>query len=225
MKWQIFTDADAVTREACRIIGGTARRAIADRGRFGLVLAGGTTPAAAYRLLAATDQAWDRWEIWFGDERCLPPNNVERNSRMAAEALLNLVPIPEEQIHPMPTELGPEEAARRYTAVITAALPFDLVLLGMGDDGHTASLFPGRPHDETGLVHAVYEAPKPPPERVSLGLSALRQCGSMLVLITGAGKRKAVSQWRDGTELPVAQVTAGINGLVMLDEAAAPIQP
>lgn len=225
MEWQVLTDADAVAREACRTIGDTARRAIANQGRFKLVLAGGTTPSAAYRLLAATDQAWDRWEIWFGDERCLPPNYVERNSRMAAEALLKLVPIPEEQIHPIPTELGPEEAARRYRLEITTALPFDLVILGMGEDGHTASLFPGRPHDETGLVHAVYEAPKPPPERVSLGLSALRQCRSMLVLVTGAGKRKAVSQWRDGAELPVARATAGINGLVMLDEAAAPIRP
>jgi len=225
MEWQVYADADAVAREACHTIGHTARRAIADRGRFKLVLAGGTTPVAAYRLLAATDQTWDRWEIWFGDERCLPPNDVERNSHAAAEAWLNLVPIPEEQIHPIRAELGPQEAAHRYREKITGALPFDLVLLGMGEDGHTASLFPGRPQDESGLVHAVYDAPKPPTQRVSLGLSALRQCGSMLVLITGAGKWKAVSRWRDGTELPIARVTAGINGSVMLDEAAAPIQP
>jgi 6-phosphogluconolactonase len=214
-------DADAVARRAADRIRDAARAAIGRRGRFRMVLAGGTTPLAAYRLLAQENAQWGAWEVWFGDERCLPPGDPDRNSRAAHEALLGRVPIPRERIHPIPAELGPEAAATAYAAALADALPFDLVLLGMGEDGHTASLFPGHPVPDGALAVAVRDAPKPPPERVSLTPLALGRCREMLVLVTGTGKREALAQWRAGADLPVARAAEAGRAQVLLDRDAA----
>ncbi|MFM1891518.1 MAG: 6-phosphogluconolactonase, partial [Pseudomonadota bacterium] len=140
--WQVLPDAAAVAQAAAVEISAAAAAAIAARGCFRLVLAGGRTPAAAYRLLRATPQDWARWEIYFGDERCLPPDAAERNSQLALATWLRHVAVPAGQIHVIPAELGAEQAAARYAPIVAAAAPFDLVLLGIGEDGHTASLFP-----------------------------------------------------------------------------------
>ncbi len=216
LRWHLLEDAEAVAREASRRILNTAALAIASRGRFRIVLAGGRTPEQAYRLLAAADSDWARWEVYYGDERCLPENSPERNSAMAAQAWLDHVPIPFDQVHPIPAQLGPVEGARGYATHVAAALPFDLVLLGLGEDGHTASLFPGQPHPGNDLVQAVFTAPKPPPERVSLSVQALSNTHELLVLVTGAGKRTAVAAWRRGAQLPIGQLhpAAGIDVLI-----------
>lgn len=221
VRFETCPDAAAVARRAADGVLAAAAGAIARQGRFRLVLAGGTTPLAAYRLLAGENARWGAWEVWFGDERCLPPGDPERNSRAACEALLDRVPIPPDRIHPIPAELGPEAAAAAYAASLADALPFDLVLLGMGEDGHTASLFPGRAVPDGALTVAVRDAPKPPPERVSLTPTALGRCREMLVLVTGAGKRDALARWRAGGDLPVAQAAAAGRALVLLDRAAA----
>lgn len=221
VRFETCPDAAAVARRAADSILAAAAGAIARSGRFRLVLAGGTTPIAAYRLLAGEPTDWGAWEVWFGDERCLPPGDPERNSRAAREALLDQVPIPPDRLHPIPAELGPETAAAVYSATLAEALPFDLVLLGMGEDGHTASLFPGRPVADGALAVPVRDAPKPPPERVSLTPLALGQCREMLVLATGAGKREAVARWRAGADLPVARAAAAGRALVLLDRDAA----
>ncbi len=219
-RWQVYPDASAVAAAAAERILSTAPSAITERGAFHLVLAGGSTPQAAYRLLAGAQADWSRWHIWFGDERCLPPSDPERNSRMAALAWLERVPIPPAQVHLIPAELGPEAAAARYAATLKSALPFDLVLLGMGEDGHTASLFPGQQHPPEELVHPVHGAPKPPPERVSLGLTALAASRRLLVLVSGKAKCEAVRRWRAGEDLPVARVQCGAGVEVLLDRAA-----
>ena len=199
-----------------------AQRAIAARGSFRLVLAGGRTPEQAYRILRESKANWNQWAIYFGDERCLPEGDPERNSTMAAQAWLEHVPIPKVNIHRVPAELGPKQGARQYAQTVDRALPFDLVLLGLGEDGHTASLFPGTGHHPPGQsVHAIFDAPKPPPERISLSAAALSDAAQVIVLVSGAGKRDAVRQWRSGAPLPITLIRpiAGID--VLLDRAAA----
>jgi 6-phosphogluconolactonase len=218
--WQYFPDADAVAAAATALILSAADAAIAARGEFRLVLAGGTTPGQVYRQLAASAADWVHWHIYFGDERCLPATGPERNSRMAATAWLDHSDIPPENVHPIPAELGPQAAAQQYARLVAAARPFDLVLLGMGEDGHTASLFPGHVHLAGKQVHAVSDAPKPPRERVSLSLEALSDSHHVLILVTGPGKREAVRRWRAGADLPIAQITAREHLRVLVDHAA-----
>ena len=122
--------------------------------------------------------------------------------------------------HPIPAELGAEAAVEVYEPVVQEALPFDLVILGMGEDGHTASLFPGHSHAGDALVLAVHEAPKPPPDRVSLSQGALSDARQVLILVTGGGKRDAVQAWKAGDTLPVASIR-GHNGVdVLIDRDA-----
>ena len=219
-RWQVLDDPAAVAAQTARRVVQAAARAIADRGRFRIVLAGGETPQLAYRLLRRADTDWARWCVYFGDERCLPTDDPQRNSRMTAESWLDSVPIPAASLHPIAAESGPEAAARAYQPVIARALPFDLVLLGVGEDGHTASLFPGHRHQAGALVHAVHQAPKPPSERVSLSAGALSNNRELIILATGAGKRSVISAWRAGAALPVARV-GGMQGVdVLLDRAA-----
>jgi len=218
---QSYRSPEIVAAELSQRIMRYSAEAVAGRGRFRIVLAGGATPLAAYRRLAAADLDWGDWDLYFGDERCLPPDHAERNSRAAAEALLDHVPIARNRIHPIAAELGAEAGADAYRERIAAALPFDLVLLGMGEDGHTASLFPGHVVPDGALVTAVHGAPKPPPDRVSLTIAALSRTRRLLIVVTGATKRDAMRAWQQGSELPIARVArAAPNVEVLCDEAA-----
>jgi len=208
MNWHRLETADDVALAAYQRIFEEAKSAIAERGQFKLVLAGGTTPEKVYRLLAQADADWSRWLIYYGDERCLPANHAERNNVMAQLAFLSKVAIPEIQVFTIPAELGNEQAADQYRQVVKDALPFDLVLLGMGEDGHTASLFPGHQHNSDELVHAVFNSPKPPPERVSVSAKALGNARQVIFLITGTNKQEAVKLWRSGHDLPVASISS-----------------
>jgi len=219
--YEIFPDGAAVAEQACQRILAAAETAIAKRGQFKIVLAGGTTPEASYRELAKANADWSKWHVYIGDERCLSDDDVERNSVMAARSLTAHVPIPDDQVYLIPAEQGAKEAADAYATVVDAAMPFDMVLLGMGEDGHTASLFPGHVHDETETTHAVHNAPKPPSDRVSLSAAALANTHELLMLITGAGKQEPLSRWQAGEALPIATINAK-NTLIMLDQAAWP---
>jgi 6-phosphogluconolactonase len=188
---------------------------------FRIVLAGGGTPQAVYRQLARAEADWARWQVYFGDERCLPSTHPDRNSLMAMENWLAGVAIPQANIHVIPAERGAAEAAHAYAPVIDAARPFDLVLLGMGEDGHTASLFPGQRSLSAASVIAVHAAPKPPAERVSLGEAALNDAHAVLVLVTGRAKHDAVQHWKQGEDLPVARIHGHAGADVYLDDAAA----
>ncbi len=224
MKTEVLPTAADVAERAAELVLAAAGAAIRRRGAFRLVLAGGTTPAACYARLSAARADWDCWHVYFGDERCLAPGDPERNSAMAAARLTDRVPIPPRQVHPIPAELGAQAAAAAYEETIRDALPFDLVLLGMGEDGHTASLFPGQHHPDGSLVVPVHGAPKPPAERVSLSARALASSRSILVLVTGAGKRQALRRWREGADLPVARVAAGEDALLLVDQAASTLE-
>ncbi len=222
--WHVLANTAQLEQVAARRILALAEQAIDDHGSFRIVLAGGRTPAAVYRRLAVAAADWTYWRVYFGDERCLPADHPDRNSVMAAQEWLARVPIPAGNIHPIPAEQGAAAAAAAYCAPVRAALPFNLVLLGMGEDGHTASLFPGQVHPHDELVHAVHDAPKSPADRVSLGLAALNAAEAVLVLVTGSGKRDAVNRWRRGEDLPVSHIHGRHGVDVYLDAEAAGLE-
>jgi 6-phosphogluconolactonase len=223
--WRIHPDRESLLMAALEVI----RQCEADSGRsFSIVLAGGQTPLELYRILAGESMQWDKWRVYFGDERCLPPDHPERNSLQAALALLGRVPIPAGHVYVPPAELGPAEAASCYRDQIKTAGEFDLVLLGLGEDGHTASLFPGRDVGEgreAAAVLPVFDAPKPPPERISLSAARLSHARTVLFLVTGAGKREAVMRWRRGEQIPASRIHAQQRVIVLADEAACPPAP
>jgi 6-phosphogluconolactonase len=176
-----------------------------------LVLAGGTTPGRCYELLSRLEVAWGRVTILFGDERCVPPFHPESNYRMAREKLLGRVAPA--TVYRIPAELGPDEAAGLYSHVVASVAPLDIVLLGVGEDGHTASLFPGHPAlAAKGWAIGIRDAPKPPPQRVTLTLSALNGARHVIILATGAGKADAVAKAKRG-EVPSGMI-AGARWLI-----------
>lgn len=214
---RVLATPEAVATEACHLISIAADAAIRERRAFRLVLAGGSTPQRTYELLAATSQNWAAWEIFWSDERCLPAAHTARNDRMAQDAWLDRVAIPPANLHPIPVELGAEMAAAAYAKLVQDKQPFDLVLLGMGEDGHTASLFPGV-LDAAVLTVAVHNAPKPPAERVSLGLACLRACRQQLVQVTGVGKAQALAAWARDEDLPISRCVRA-DAYLLLDES------
>lgn len=221
---RVLADAEEVAQAAAEIIEAKARQAIARRGRFSIVLAGGRTPEATYKKLPADGPQWHAWEVYFGDERCLPRDHPDRNSRMVAAALTGRVPIPSNQVHEIPAEMGADSAALKYAALIGSVV-FDLVVHGVGEDGHTASLFPQCVLDPDAVAVAVRDAPKPPPERVSLGLHALRNTRSALVIATGSRKTRAIEAWLEGhSGLPIERVCQDVNCTLLLDTAAAEVK-
>ena len=197
-----------------------ANAAIEERGSFSLVLAGGKTPELTYTLLAQADADWSKWHLFFGDERCLPVGNDGLNSQMVSCTLTSRVSIPKGQAHPIPVQYGSEEAANRYAQSIKSVTPFDLVLLGIGEDGHTASLFPGYQKPAECVVVSVSDAPKPPKQRVSLSAATLSNSRKILFLVAGAKKNEAVSGWRRGEELPVCWIRPTGFVEVLIDYAA-----
>jgi len=222
--WRVLPNADAVAQVAAKHVLALAAAAIETTGRFSLVLAGGRTPLAAYRLLREADIDGSKWHVFFGDERCAAPDDPLRNSKEAWDAWLNNGVIPRANIHAIPAENGPAAAARLYAETIATWQPFDLVLLGMGEDGHVASLFPAHEYSEEPLVIPVTDAPKPPPERVSLNYPAICSARHRLLLVTGASKRAALTSWQQGGKLPVSRVAACGDLIVLIDEAAAPMR-
>lgn len=218
---KIFPDIQSLSEYACTQITDIANNAIQKRQRFRIVLSGGSTPSKVYQLLTSSQQDWSHWEIFWGDERCLPVDHPERNSFSARHDWLDHAAIPDDQIYPIPAELGAEQATEKYRKLIADKMPFDLVLLGMGEDGHTASLFPDNPACES--VHevvAVASAPKPPSERVSLNFTALKNTHEEIILVSGAGKAEALFNWEKGENLPIAQACVK-QAILLLDDAAA----
>jgi len=184
-----------------------------------LVLAGGTTPKRCYELLAELDVQWGRVSVLFGDERCVPPDHPDSNYRMVKESLLDRVAPA--TVYRMPAELGPDEGADAYAEVVANVAPLDFVLLGVGEDGHVASLFPGHPLlRASGLTAGIRDSPKPPPERVTLTLEAIRDAGRVLIIATGAGKADAVALARRG-ETPSGMI-AGARWLALARRGETP---
>lgn len=209
-RWHSFDKTTELELAARTEILRAAQLAISARGAFHLVLAGGTTPRRVYESLRDALTEWGAWHIYFGDERCLPCAHSDRNSHMADLAWLKHVDISAEHIHPIPAEEGASVAAKKYAQLLGKVSKFDLVLLGLGEDGHTASLFPG--HDagdapDASATQVILNAPKPPPQRVSLSARRLSETHQVIFLVTGSSKEQAVKKWRAGTSIPAASIT------------------
>jgi len=235
---QIFADADQVARAAALRFTELAREGMASRGRFSVALAGGSTPKRIYELLAAGDFAadldWRNIHVFFGDERSVPPDHDDSNFRMANEALLSRVALPEENIHRMRGESDAVANARLYEDELRgffgddAAWPeFDLVMLGMGDDGHTASLFPGTSAlDVRAAWVAANWVEKFNTYRVTLTAPAINHARQIMFIVTGAGKAERLQEVMHGAHdpqrLPSQLIQPRAGALTwFLDEAAA----
>lgn len=226
----VVAPAEALAREAATWIAGVIREAIAERGACALALAGGRTPVPVHAALAADPRRgsidWSRVEIFFGDERAVSPTDPESNYGLAMEALLRHVPVPPARIHRMEAERADlEAAADEYAALLPPAL--DLLLLGIGGDGHTASLFPGSSalRERRRLVVPV-QGPKPPPTRLTITPPVIRAARMTAVLASGAGKAAAVARALD-ERTAVSEVPARLarDGVWFLDPGAASALP
>jgi 6-phosphogluconolactonase len=210
-EFTVLATAEEVAEAAAAEIGG----ALIEGGRT-LVLTGGTSPKRCYELLSELDLPWGRVSVLFGDERCVPPLDPESNYRMAKESLLDRVHPA--TVHRIPAELGPDEGANLYAEVVAYAAPFDVVLLGVGEDGHVNSLFPGHEALKADtLTVGIHDSPKPPPQRVTMTLEAIRDARLVLIIATGAAKVQAVAMAKRG-QTPSGMI-AGARWLI--DRAAA----
>ena len=185
-----------------------AELAIKNKGSFSIVLSGGTTPVNVYKLLANEQVDFEKWHIYFGDERCFPLNHLERNSNVAESTWLSKVNILKSNIFIIPAELGNTEGALAYEKILDKNKPFDLVMLGLGDDGHIASLFPNHQWDNSKQVVSVSNSPKAPSDRISLTPSRLSNAEDVLFLISGKNKVNAFKQWEEGVDLPANLISA-----------------
>jgi 6-phosphogluconolactonase len=224
---RVFPDAEAVARHAADAIAGQIDDARRDGRDLHVALAGGGTPCRAYELLAEIEGSWKHVHLWLGDERCVPADDPQSNARMVRESLLAVQRAEPPLLHAVPTPEVPEDAAWLYGLDVRERVPdsiFDIVLLGMGPDGHTCSLFPGHPVLDVAraLVAPVRESPKPPPERVTLTLPVIRDARLTLLLATGEEKRAALARaLADDRSIPLALLGDGLDE-VACDVAASP---
>jgi 6-phosphogluconolactonase len=234
---RVFADPEAVARAAARRFAGLAREAVDERGAFSVALSGGSTPRRVYELLAGDDfrgqVGWRGVHVFFGDERTVPHDHADSNYRMANEALLSRVALPAENVHRI-EGLGDAAAnASDYESVMRgffgeAEWPrFDLVMLGMGDDGHTASLFPGTDAlAERRAWVVANRVEKLNAWRITLTAPAINAARHVLFLVTGAGKaarlREVLKGGRDPARLPSQLIRPGDGTLEwFVDRAAA----
>ena len=234
---RVFPDPPAVARAAADVILNAARDAAAAGRPFSLVLSGGSTPKLLYQLLAAEPYApevdWPNVEIYFGDERAVPPDHADSNFKMAYDALLSRVPLRPENVHRMRGETDPNDAAIEYGRTLKARFGDggpDVTLLGMGDDGHTASLFPHTPAvrelHHRAIAQFVEKSTTGPSWRITLTAPFLNRSACVLALITGAGKADRLQEVlhgpRDPDRLPIQLIDPSPGALQwLLDVAAA----
>ena len=227
----VAATAEEAATEAARRLAEAIREARVRREAAHVALAGGATPRRAYELLARDVRDWAGVEIWFGDERAVGPDHPDSNYRMVAATLLAGRLAPPPRVNRIEGERGAEEAAEAYEGALKERVPaaagtpvLDVALQGVGPDGHTASLFPGSPAlDAPGLCAPVHDAPKPPPDRITLTLRTLRGARKIIFLVTGAEKAAAVAALLGPPDPNVpASLLAGPRAELIADHAAAP---
>lgn len=221
MNTRVFADLEALSAAALGELRRVAHDALERRGRFTIALAGGRTPARLYSLWATESPSgvqtpWEQVHLFWGDERFVPHDDLLSNYRMARESLIRHVPIPAANVHPIPTDLArPEDCARRYEAELRkffgeAPPAFDLQLLGLGSEGHTASLFPNSPLlEETERWVAAVETPAQPSLRLTLTPAVLNQGRNTFFLVSGADKREILAALRGESLSGTSRYPAG----------------
>jgi 6-phosphogluconolactonase len=230
---RIFEDEQAFQRAAVEQVVAVLGAALSERGEATLVLTGGKTPRPIYQMLASPPEreriAWERVHFFWGDERCVPPDDPQSNFGMAWESMLAEFPVSQDHLHRMLGEMeDTDKAARRYEAEIYKVIPgprepsFDLVILGMGEDGHTASLFPGTEWDEERLVVGNF-VPKLGSWRITMTPHLLNAARSVIFLVSGASKAKVLAGVLEGPQgvFPAQRVSPARGDLTWLVDAAA----
>ncbi|MEJ2597907.1 MAG: 6-phosphogluconolactonase [Anaerolineales bacterium] len=233
---KVYPDLEEVSRNTARILIEAAQSAVNKRGGFSLLLSGGNTPRRLFGLLAESPYReqvpWGKTHVFWGDERCVPADDERNNAYMARQILLERVPIPEEQIHPVASTLPPMKAAEKYQNTLREYFSghppiFDFILLGLGENGHTASLFPGTPvlDEKRFWVSEVY-VPSLHMWRVTLTAPILNQARKIVFLVSGASKAWVLNQVLNGPHNPQqlpAQLIKPQDGqlLWLADKAAA----
>lgn len=204
MRLTTVADPEAAAERCAQTLALLLREALGRHGSAHIALNGGSTPRPVYERLVPLLEDWSGVHVWFGDERCVPPDDPESNFVIARETLIAGAALGDDQVHRMRGELGPDEGARAYAAELAehlelddAGLPvLDVVHLGLGPDGHTASLFPD--HEAlrvTGWATVgVRDAPKPPPERISLTMACINAARRRVLHTVGEGKREALQR-------------------------------
>jgi 6-phosphogluconolactonase len=238
---RVCADAESLSFSAAELFSAEARKAVQARGRFVVALAGGNTPQRTYELLAQepfrAQVPWQKTHVFWGDERCVPADDPRNNARMAHQALLDHVPVSSQQVHPMLCNRSPQEAADEYEALLHGFFAdgcprFDLLLLGLGENGHTASLFPGTSVLEEQLrwvaeVTLAEEAMR----RLTLTAAAINQAALVIFLVSGYGKaailRKVLEEAPDPRSIPASLIKPAHGELLWLvdRDAASLLQP
>ncbi len=212
---QIFSSKQELGQAVASLVARLSAQAICDRGRFTVALSGGSLPKIVCPPLVSepwrSQINWSAWHIFWADERCVPLDHPDSNFRLAREQLFDQVKIPVAQIYPIDDSFEPDITAKAYAAILNQFFQpapghpprFDLILLGMGEDGHTASLFPRHSLlDETARwVAPVFDSPKPPPERITLTLPVINQAGHVAFVTAGIGKADILARVLASDEL------------------------
>ncbi len=201
----VFENSDQLAEAAADFVQREINNCLKQQACCRIALPGGNTPAGCLKKLSARKLPWQSIKWFMGDERCLPEGHAERNDTMIRTSLFAQDADKYQHFfYPISAEKGPEKAAQEYADRIHSFDAFDIILLGMGEDGHTASLFPdNQALTDKHAVVPVFDAPKPPPERVSLGLPTLQSARCRIVLVTGKGKNEALNKIKNGKQLPV----------------------
>ncbi len=234
----VVPDADTLASAVAARLVVTIMDAQAARGWAGVVLTGGRIAAKVLAtvkdLPAAKAIDWDKVDLWWGDERFLPAGDPDRNDTQARAALLDALPLDPARVHAMPASDGADgddatAAAARYARELAAAAPagsdlprFDVLMLGVGEDGHVASIFPDHPGYSSGTTSAVFDSPKPPPTRITLTMPTIQSAREVWLVAAGPDKADSVAAALNGSKpLPAASATGADRTLWLLDSAAA----
>jgi len=204
--WLIFDDEMSLSEALAQEILNIAKKSISEKNCFSIVLTGGQSALSLYKILSKADSNWDKWHIYIGDERFLPARHKDRNDQTINEIWLDNSTIPKNNIHFIKAELGLLEAKLEYENTLKKIDKFDIVLLGMGEDGHIASLFPNHVYPEDQMIVVEHDSPKPPKERVSMSYKQLNRAHYIFKLIIGESKQKAVTLLQQNANLPITRV-------------------